>query len=194
MRLRCSGNTHNSLLPGNNLLLYSTNTHLSYISNLTSHISHPSHPYLTPTSPHTPKQTPHLHPHITRKNLPKTSQLYKHGFSEDGERGNKEVNKIKRERNDGYKSKRRCERDLVCVFWKKSGSGVRRGEEQGWGGGEFTGFGKDRDGVAVEEEMMKEEKKKRVPPTVDRFFYTPFFQTGILTQNPKVTQIYYRGI
>jgi len=54
----------------------------------------------------------------------------------------------------------------------------------------------------VEEEEEKEKKKKeekkeeknRVPSTVDRFFYTPFFQTGILAQNPKVTQIYCRGI
>jgi len=56
--------------------------------------------------------------------------------------------------------------------------------------------------VVVEEEEEKEKKKKeekkeeknRVPSTVDRFFYTPFFQTGILAQNPKVTQIYCRGI
>jgi len=38
-----------------------------------------------------------------------------------------------------------------------------------------------------EEKRRKKEKKEKnkVPPTLDRFFYTPFFQTGILAQNPK---------
>ncbi len=92
----------------------------------------------------------------------------------------------------------------MCVLEKKwIGCWEERREEKSKGGFFFWQVLARTEIVVVEEEERKKEEKKRkkkkrkkknkVPPTVDRFFYPPFLQTGILTQNPKVTQIYYRG-